>query len=64
MRIGDVNAAWKKVNSINSIVSLLHFHVVSSHWLEESLQREEKLCEDVYTLRPKYMEESDTEESE
>ncbi|ANM71015.1 DNA ligase IV [Arabidopsis thaliana] len=39
-------------------------HVVSSHWLEESLQREEKLCEDVYTLRPKYMEESDTEESD
>ncbi|XP_010483218.1 PREDICTED: DNA ligase 4-like isoform X2 [Camelina sativa] len=39
-------------------------HVVNSHWLEDSLQREQKLCEDVYTLRPKYMEESDTEESD
>ncbi|XP_020879936.1 DNA ligase 4 isoform X2 [Arabidopsis lyrata subsp. lyrata] len=39
-------------------------HVVSSRWLEDSLQREEKLCEDVYNLRPKYMEESDTEESD
>lgn len=39
-------------------------HVVSSNWLEESLQREQKLSEEVYTLRPKYMEESDTEESE
>lgn len=39
-------------------------HVVSSRWLEDSLQREEKLCKDVYNLRPKYMEESDTEESE
>ncbi|XP_023637190.1 DNA ligase 4 isoform X2 [Capsella rubella] len=38
--------------------------VVNSHWLEESLLREQKLCEDVYTLRPKYMEESDTEESD
>uniref|UniRef100_A0A1J3DSA4 DNA ligase 4 n=1 Tax=Noccaea caerulescens TaxID=107243 RepID=A0A1J3DSA4_NOCCA len=37
-------------------------HVVSSHWLEDSLQREEKLCEDIYSLRPKDMEESDTEE--
>ncbi|XP_024012561.1 DNA ligase 4 isoform X2 [Eutrema salsugineum] len=39
-------------------------HVVSAHWLEDSLQREQKLCEDVYTLRPKHMEESDTEESD
>ncbi|KAL0734964.1 hypothetical protein Bca4012_011174 [Brassica carinata] len=39
-------------------------HVVNSSWLEESLQREQKLCEDVYTLRPKHMEESDTEESD
>lgn len=37
-------------------------HVVSSHWLEDSLQREEKLCEGIYSLRPKDMEESDTEE--
>ncbi|KAL1217453.1 DNA ligase 4 [Cardamine amara subsp. amara] len=39
-------------------------HVVSSHWLEDSLQREQKVSEDVYTLRPKYMEQSDTEESD
>lgn len=39
-------------------------YVVSSNWLEESLEREQKLSEDVYTLRPKYMEESDTEESD
>lgn len=39
-------------------------HVVSSNWLEDSLQREQKVCEEVYTLRPKSMEESDTEESE
>ncbi|KFK27271.1 hypothetical protein AALP_AA8G360400 [Arabis alpina] len=39
-------------------------HVVSSHWLEDCLQREQKLCEDVYNLRPNYMEESDTEESD
>ncbi|CAH2069661.1 unnamed protein product, partial [Thlaspi arvense] len=39
-------------------------HVVSSQWLEDSLQREQKLCEDVYSLRPKDMEESDTEESD
>ncbi|XP_013667043.2 DNA ligase 4 isoform X1 [Brassica napus] len=39
-------------------------HVVSSNWLEDSLQREQKVCEEVYTLRPKSMEESDTEESD
>ncbi|XP_018511250.1 DNA ligase 4 isoform X2 [Brassica rapa] len=39
-------------------------HVVSSNWLEDSLQREERVCEEVYTLRPKSMEESDTEESD
>lgn len=39
-------------------------HVVNSNWLEDSLQREQKLSEDVYTLRPKSKEESDTEESE
>ncbi|WZZ89909.1 hypothetical protein YC2023_118488 [Brassica napus] len=39
-------------------------HVVNSNWLEDSLQREQKLSEDVYTLRPKSMEESDTEESD
>ncbi|CAH8355367.1 unnamed protein product [Eruca vesicaria subsp. sativa] len=39
-------------------------HVVSLNWLEESLQREQKLSEEVYTLRPKHMDESDTEESD
>ncbi|CAF2331015.1 BnaA10g11190D [Brassica napus] len=39
-------------------------HVVNSNWLEDSLQREQKLSEEVYTLRPKSMEESDTEESD
>jgi len=59
---------WSLFNSFSEMEKRLllkkRLHVVSSHWLEESLQREEKLCEDVYTLRPKYMEESDTEESE
>ncbi|XP_010545385.1 PREDICTED: DNA ligase 4 isoform X2 [Tarenaya hassleriana] len=61
----DFDSLMKSVDEMEKRLLLKKgLHVVSMQWLEESLQREQKLIEDTYSLRPSNMVESETEESD